>query len=111
MKEQVRSNVAMATASDAVKQFNNEVKLSLTNLSPTPYSRGGDIFMEGKPDMSPQNSKPSNPEHAENIRLGKEKLRAEWHKALTENELKNADTRSTIETAVNLGIAPEAITS
>lgn len=37
---------------------------NLTNLPQPPYARGGDIFMEGKPDMPP-NSQPTNPERAE----------------------------------------------
>lgn len=47
----------------------------LANPSQTPYSkgvprfdRGGDIFMEGKPDMTPaRNQQPANPEHTERI--------------------------------------------
>ncbi len=39
--------------------------VNLTNEPQTPYSKGGDIFMEGKPDMPPANLQPTNPEHAE----------------------------------------------
>lgn len=44
----------------------------LANPSQTPYSKGGDIFMEGKPDM-PANSQSTNPEHAEKIPVGQAK--------------------------------------
>lgn len=40
-------------------------KVGLTKEPKKPYSReDGDIFMEGKPDMPPSNSQPTNPEHS-----------------------------------------------
>ncbi|MBI2028668.1 MAG: hypothetical protein HYT07_03590 [Candidatus Levybacteria bacterium] len=44
-------------------------------------------------------------------KIDNEELRKEWHKVFTPEELKNPDTRSTIELAIKLGYSPESITS
>lgn len=75
---------------------------TLTNSHPKPYSKYGDIFMAEKGDT--QNP----PENSRGL-IGKKELRDQWGKALAGGDLKNSDTRSTVEMAINLGIAPQEI--
>ncbi len=121
----------------------------LTNITQTPYAKGGEIFMEGGKDMPQPQNPQINPERSEEntlrsesprirkeqkvehkipqekqvnkesakiqVRSGeiidKEALRKEWYASFTPDELKNPDTRSTIETAIKLGYSPKTVTS
>ena len=110
--------------------FMKEVEIkpnNLTNAPQTPYSKGGDIFMEGKPDMPPANSQSLNPEHVEKPpqapSLGGEKtLRTREEIPLAEKQTKareywelvnrgrvvSVGERRTQEELINRGILPVA---
>ena len=105
------------------------------------HDRDGDIFMEVKSDMPPnsqpisperaenrnlkaeKSSKPVSQEKSKSLTgaesplidleqiVDKEVLRKEWYAAFTPEELKNADTRATIEAAIRLGYGPQKETS
>ncbi len=92
--------------SQCMKEIKRNLVLSgaegLTNLPQTPYSRGGDIFMEGKPDMTPQNSQPTNPEHTEKTPVRKQPLSPENQRAADIRALKKngnlpVDVRRVVE--------------
>lgn len=94
------------------------LRQALTNLSRTPYSRGGDIFMEEKPDMSSTNSQPTNPEHAEKApqapKLGVEKpvsaerqdaVRKAWKEQVGDRTL-SVDESRTLKMLIERGALP-----
>lgn len=94
------------------------LRQTLTNYSQTPYSKGGDIFMEGKPDMPP-NSQPTSPEHsAKNgpqvSKLGVEKsvsaerqaaTREAWDK-FDKGRILSVDERRVREEIIKIGLPP-----
>lgn len=96
----------------------------LANPSQTPYSKGGEIFMEGKPDMAPQNSQPTNPEHSEKAfqapKLGMEKpvsaerqaaARKAWEefdKTFNIGRVLSVDERRVREEIIKRGLPPIA---
>jgi len=99
-------------------------KQGLTRPDQTSYSKGGDIFMEGKPDMPPQNSQPTNPEHVEKIpqapKLGVEKpvsaekqatARKAWDefdKLFNKNRVLSVDEKGVREQIIERGLPPIA---
>jgi len=96
------------------------LRQTLTGLPEKPYYKGGAIFMamEGKQDMSPQNSQRTNPERSEQIpqsqKSGMEKpvsaeqqvqARKLWEEA-TKGRVVSVDERRTIDELVKRGIYP-----
>jgi len=113
MKEQAFNNVTM-------EQLNNVSRLT-TRLFPPTLVMEGEIFMaengEGqKPtNLRPQVEQPLQGTAVSNRKIpldqSGERLRREWYSVFTPEELKNPDSRSTIESAVALGYSPEKVTS
>ena len=100
------------------------LKQTLANLPQTPYSKGGDIFMEGKPDMPPANSQPTNPEHTEKApqapKIGVErpvsaerqnaarKAWGEFDRLFNRDEVLSVDQKRVREQIIEKGLPPIA---
>lgn len=100
-------------------------KIELTNGLKTTYSkdtshlnRRGDVIMEGKPDMPPRNSQPTNPEHAEKpsqepkLIVGKtvsrerrDRARRAWEEQVGDRTL-SIDEKRTLEMLIKRGVFP-----
>ncbi len=110
-----------ANGGDISMEVGEDMPQSTNPNTPNPERIEHSLSDDVEPKDGDQNHKPveqeriskeaKNKQASSEQKVDREKLRNEWYATFTKEELKNADTRATIEAAIDLGFAPQSVTS